>query len=223
MKLHWAIASENAIKFWYEFPNSNLETTGPGSQFYAHLRREIKSGKFSWIEDIVAAEASLTVFFNSLLVNHRVVRNSIRQHLLGISVDDCQQSQELITLPVIYGGETGQDIQNVAARCGLTVPEVIQLHQESVYCVTAVGFAPGFGYLKGLPDALNLPRRDDPRISVPKGAVAIAENYTAIYPESSPGGWHLIGYCPETLFDISLPVPALFKVGQQVKFVSVTG
>lgn len=217
LQLKSVIASENALKIW----DSSL-TCHADSSFYASLRHAIKSAKFPWLEDIIAAESSVTVFFNFFAVDHRFVRHSVEQHLGSVSLREIQNVHELITLPVVYGGETGMDLTDVAKRCHLTVEEVVQLHQDTLFTVTAVGFAPGFGYLKGLPESLILPRRDDPRTSVPKGAVAIAENYTAIYPESSPGGWHLIGYCPEPLFDVNLPVPALFKVGQQIKFVALT-
>ena len=216
MQLNSVIVGENAIKFWYDTDSHCVDVS-----FYAALRRVIKQGGWAWLEDVVAAESSVTVFFNLMLSDYKTVKCSVFGQTNDIQSSDINSALELITLPVHYGGEVGADIEEVARRCKLTVKEVIKLHQGSAFTVTAVGFSPGFGYLKGLNNALRLPRRDDPRLSVPRGAVAIAENYTAVYPESSPGGWHLIGYCPESLFDISLPVPALFKVGQQVKFIAV--
>lgn len=216
MQSNSVIVGENALKFWYDSDSHSINV-----YFYAGLRRLIKQGGWVWLEDVVAAESSVTVFFNLLLSDYATVKRSVFNQINDVQASDFNSSKELLTLPVQYGGEIGIDIDDVARRCDLTVKEVSQLHQGSVFTVTAVGFSPGFGYLKGLNNALRLPRRDDPRLSVPRGAVAIAENYTAVYPESSPGGWHLIGYCPEPLFDISLPVPALFKVGQQVKFIAV--
>lgn len=216
MQLKSVIVGENAMKFWYETDSHSINVL-----FYAGIRQVIKQGGWTWLEDVVAAESSVTVFFNLMLSDYKTVKRSVFSQIFEVQASDFDNSAELITLPVQYGGEVGVDIESVARRCDLLVKEVVQLHQDSVFTVTAVGFSPGFGYLKGLNKALRLPRREDPRLSVPRGAVAIAENYTAVYPQSSPGGWHLIGYCPELLFDMRLPVPALFKVGQQVKFIAV--
>lgn len=87
----------------------------------------------------------------------------------------------------------GEDLREVAARCGLAEEDVVTLHVSRVYEVTTVGFLPGFGYLRELDERLALPRRPSPRARVPAGAVAIAERMTAVYPFTSPGGWHLIG------------------------------
>ena len=218
MKLNAVISGENAIKFWRD-ENTNQDSVDVS--FYAGLRHCIKQGSWHWLEDIVAAEASVTVFFNIMLADFRTVKSAIAAQVEEWHASDCAGRSELITLPVNYGGIVGGDLEEVARRTALSVADEVARHQDSVFTVTAVGFAPGFGYLRGLHEDLRLPRRDNPRTSVPQGAVAIAENYSAVYPQSSPGGWHLIGHCPESLFDINLPVPALFKVGQQVKFIAV--
>lgn len=218
MKLNAMIAGENALKFWLDEETSIRPVS---VSFYAGLRHSLKQGAWHWLEDIVAAEASVTVFFNVMLIDFKTVKSAVAAQVQDLQSADLTGTSELITLPVKYGGKVGADLEDVARRIGLSVAEVVSRHQDSVFTVTAVGFSPGFGYLKGLHDDLCLPRRENPRTSVPQGAVAIAENYSAVYPQSSPGGWHLIGYCPEPLFDINLPVPTLFKVGQQVKFIAI--
>lgn len=209
------VCGENAIKITCE------EAAQADVAYFAALRAHIRQYRPRWLEDVVAAEASVTVFYNILAIGYFDVKKQLRKWLSQFRFQADAMSEPLITLPVRYGGEMGEDLQWVADNCEMSVQEVIRCHQEATYTVTAVGFAPGFGYLKGLPKVLRLPRRTDPRLRVPAGAVAIAEQYSAIYPQQSPGGWHLIGYCEENLFDISLPKPALFKVGQQVRFISV--
>lgn len=126
-----------------------------------------------------------------------------------------------ITVPVVYGGLQGPDLAEVARRLGLREQEVIDLHCGREYLVHMVGFAPGFPYLGSLPDVLRLPRRASPRTRVPAGSVAIADRLSGIYPQDTPGGWHLIGWTPLRLFDLRDPRPALCEAGDRVRFVRV--
>ena len=126
-----------------------------------------------------------------------------------------------VRLAVAYGGEAGSDLDEVARCSGLTSAEVIRLHAKGTYEVRAVGFSPGFPYLSGLPPALRTPRRATPRVKVPAGSVAIGGTQTGVYPSASPGGWNLIGRTARVLFDPSLSSPALFRVGDRVKFESI--
>lgn len=125
----------------------------------------------------------------------------------------------LIEIPVRYDGE---DLAEVATATGLRPAIVIQRHCAPVYTAAFAGFAPGFVYLDGLDPALRLPRRATPRTRVPPGALAIAHDYTAVYPRASPGGWHLIGSSERVMFDADRPRPALIEPGDRVRFVPVT-
>jgi KipI family sensor histidine kinase inhibitor len=121
-------------------------------------------------------------------------------------------------VPVCYEDEFAPDLPEVAARLGLSPADVVALHSGTQYHVYMLGFLPGFPYLGDLPEALALPRRADPRLSVPAGSVSIALTLTAIYPYQSPGGWHLIGTTPIRLFDAARPQPALFAPGDTILF-----
>lgn len=114
----------------------------------------------------------------------------------------------------------GVDLDDVGRATGLTTDEVIAAHHGAAYEVAFCGFAPGFAYLRGLDLRLHLPRRATPRTSVPAGAVAIAAEYSAVYPRSSPGGWHLLGTTDATLFDPGRTPPALLTPGARVRFVA---
>jgi len=120
-----------------------------------------------------------------------------------------------IEIPVIY---SGPDLALVAESTGLGVEQDVALHSGTTYFAAFAGFAPGYVYCTGLPRELWLPRRPSPRTSVPAGSVAIADAYTAVYPASSPGGWHLIGVTDLTLFDLRRPEPALIRPGDRVRF-----
>lgn len=111
-------------------------------------------------------------------------------------------SEKTIEIPVYYGKSAGWDIEEVALRLSLTVEQVIELHSNTTYRAYALGFTPGFCYLGSLSTQLQLPRRSSPRVKIAKGAVAIAELQTAVYPNTSPGGWHILGQTPVALYDV---------------------
>jgi KipI family sensor histidine kinase inhibitor len=123
-----------------------------------------------------------------------------------------------VTLDVHYDGE---DLAMVARDAGLSEKDVVGLHTGAVYTVAFTGFAPGFGYLTGLPAALRQPRLESPRTRVPAGAVGVAGEFTGVYPRASPGGWRLLGHTSAKLFDPAMDPPALFAPGDRVRFRSV--
>ena len=125
-------------------------------------------------------------------------------------------------LPVSYGGEDGQDLEDVARHTGLTAEEVVAIHSGTDYRVYMLGFAPGFPYLGGMDERIATPRLATPRVRVPAGSVGIAESQTGIYPLASPGGWRLIGRTPVSLFDPNADPPVPFLPGSFIRFVPVS-
>lgn len=128
------------------------------------------------------------------------------------------RAREVVELPVRYDGP---DLADVAARWGVSPHEVARIHAATEFSVAFCGFAPGFGYLTGLPPRYDVPRRATPRTAVPAGAVALAGPYTGVYPRSSPGGWQLIGTTDTVLWDHTRVPAALLSPGTRVRFVPV--
>jgi KipI family sensor histidine kinase inhibitor len=127
-----------------------------------------------------------------------------------------QRRGRTVVVPVRYDGP---DLAAVAERTGLTVREVVALHTGTEYQVSFFGFAPGQAFFSVLPDVLRVPRRPSPRVRVPSGSVAIANEFTVIYPLDSPGGWNLIGtrVGPPLWDERALP-PNSVDVGDRVVF-----
>ncbi|MFD3478580.1 MULTISPECIES: 5-oxoprolinase subunit B family protein [unclassified Streptomyces] len=126
------------------------------------------------------------------------------------------RGDDAVHIPVRYDGP---DLADVAALWGVDVEEVPRIHAEAEFRVAFCGFAPGFGYLTGLPARYDVPRRTTPRTSVPAGSVALAGPYTGVYPRSSPGGWQLIGTTDTVLWDHARVPAALLTPGTRVRFV----
>ena len=119
-----------------------------------------------------------------------------------------------LELPVVFDGE---DLGDVAELTGRSVAAVIAVLTGVEFTVAFGGFAPGFGYLSGLPDDLHGPRRATPRTRVPAGSVALAGPFAGVYPQASPGGWQLVGRTDALLFDVDRDPPALLVAGTPVR------
>jgi KipI family sensor histidine kinase inhibitor len=173
------------------------------------------------IGDIVPGYATVTVFFTPsanpellrvVLLELADATRTVRPPAAGPS------GRPPVVIPTRYDGP---DLEEVAARTGLTREDVIRRHAGREYEVYLLGFAPGFAYLGELDPALALPRRSSPRTRVPAGSVAIAGAQTAVYPLATPGGWHLIGRTDLRLFDPRRDPPALLAPGDRVRFEAV--
>ena len=166
--------------------------------------------------------------YNSLLINYNNGIENIYTDVETLEsedrkgIDSEEFKGELYKLPVCYDVEFGLDLEELAQRNSLTTAEIIDLHTLPIYTLYFMGFLPGFLYLGGMDERLKISRKNEPRKSVLKGAVGIAENQTGIYPTSSPAGWQIIGNCPVELFNAENENPCPFKAGDQIQFYSVS-
>jgi 5-oxoprolinase (ATP-hydrolysing) subunit B len=123
-----------------------------------------------------------------------------------------------LTIDVDFGGEAGPDLGIVADEAGLQPSAVVELFCAAAFTVAFVGFSPGFPYLIGLPEEIEVERLATPRARVPAGSVAIAGPFAGVYPSATPGGWRLLGRTEITLFDPAATPPARLAAGDRVRF-----
>jgi KipI family sensor histidine kinase inhibitor len=165
------------------------------------------------VEDLVPAARTVLIRFDPAITSGAQLTRSLAQ--LRPAPADAAQLGGAITIPVSYDGE---DLEEVARLTGLTAAQVAARHASAEYTVAFCGFSPGFGYLTGGDPALAVPRRDNPRTKVPAGSVALAGEYTGVYPSDLPGGWQIIGHTSAVLWDLARTPPALFAPGVRVRF-----
>ena len=162
--------------------------------------------------------------YNSILVTYDVAINNIYSCFseLKACYSELNGSIKLKSshwnIPVCYDEKFGLDLRFLSEEKNLSIDAIIECHSKPIYSVYFTGFLPGFLYLGGLDDRLFQPRRSDPRLSVEKGSVAIGGQQTGIYPCDSPGGWHIIGKTPISLFDPTKNTPCFAKAGDKISF-----
>lgn len=184
--------------------------------FHAEVLRRRATGALPPVEEIVPG--ARTVLLDGVSDPQALARVLTGWKVPRSAGDD----GDVVEIPVRYDGP---DLADVAALWGVAPDEVAAHHTSFTYRVAFCGFAPGFGYLTGLPPQFHVPRRATPRTRVPAGAVALAGPYSAVYPRSTPGGWQLIGTMPDPgpLWDPARQRAALLTPGTRVRFVTADG
>ena len=165
---------------------------------------------------------SLLIIYNSKNSCYCKIKHTLKSLYDNESVISVKSQKTLWHIPVCYNEEFGIDLAYLSFEKKLTVEKIISLHSSVDYTVYGIGFLPGFLYLGGLSEKLYFPRRNFPRLAVPKGAVAIGGNQTGIYPQNSPGGWHIIGNTPISLFDVNKETPCVITPGDEIRFNPIT-
>ena len=215
VQYHLTIAGENALMLYFD-QRIDPAISALVQQACALIKAELATD----LIDLLPSYASVLILFNPLSTDLYRVKAKLLHSLAQLQNGD-SHSGKRVELPVYYSEESGPDLALIAQSKNISIAEVIQRHQSISYRVYAIGFAPGFAYLGEVDPLLQMPRLATPRTKVPRGAVAIADRQTAVYPAQSPGGWNLIGLCPTPMFtpDASPVMPV--AVGDEVRFVAI--
>jgi len=189
------------------------------------------------LTDIIPAYQSLTLYYaepfydiekikiqisyivrNSVSANKKAKQNKLHSTNKIINTS----AKETIRIPVCYEETYAPDLKSLASVLKITAEELIEKHTNGNYLVHMLGFLPGFLYLGGLDKSLHYPRKKTPAINIAKGSVGIGGQQTGIYPIKSPGGWHIIGRTPLTLFDANRSNPIIAKPLDEIKFFPIS-
>ena len=166
--------------------------------------------------EAVPALRSLLVYYDGRLMDYKAIVAHLERTIGGSEAR--KKTGKRVVIPVLYGGDSGPDLPYVAGRHGLTEDEVVRLHSDTVYVNSMFGFDPGFVVLIGLPEILQTPRKDNPRLKVPAGSVGIGAAQTGVYSFERAGGWQIIGRTPLKLFHFTGKTEVIADIGDEVVF-----
>ena len=189
-----------------------LESLDAVLSLHSRLREDPVAGQV----DVLAAAQTVLVVFDSR-ASARRARGPLAR-LGSMPAGAAALADKPVHIEVVYDGE---DLAEVGELTGMGAEGVVAAHTGQLWTAAFGGFAPGFAYLVGETDALNVPRRGTPRTAVPAGSVALAGNFSAVYPRRSPGGWQLIGHTATRMWDLQREQPALVRPGTTVQYVAV--
>lgn len=173
----------------------------------------------AWLE-VVAGIDSVVVRFDAATLDANMAQQRIEESLAG-GIAPLRESEELLEIPVVYGGEYGPDLEDLCRELGMSTDEFVALHTGGEYRVDMVGFTPGFAFVGGLDKRLRVPRRKEPRQHVEAGSIGIADDRTGMYALASPGGWTLVGRTPYKLFDAHAADPFPIRAGMRIRFTAI--
>ncbi|MFC3563217.1 5-oxoprolinase subunit PxpB [Pedobacter jamesrossensis] len=199
------------------------------SDTISEFNKIIVQNPFSGLTSTVPGYSTLSIFYNPVLVKKSNLSGEtcfekVSSYINLLSLTEKTDSSfvsDKVIIPVLYGGDFGQDISQVASKNNLREEEVIALHTSIEYRVFMIGFVPGFAYLGGMDKRISTPRKLFPNPKIAAGSVGIAGEQTGIYPMETPGGWQIIGRTPFKMFDANRDSPALLKAGDTVVFKSI--
>ncbi|WP_139685083.1 5-oxoprolinase subunit B family protein [Vibrio tasmaniensis] len=226
-----APVAECSVLVTLALSDTNRQSSAEYAQYMAHFSWAIRQHLASVLMNVTPAYQTILVDYLPYRISEQLLieqLNSLLSHAIS-SFSSVSNTRDTIELPAYYSPETALDLGRYQDK-GLSLDDIIQYHTSQTYSVSAIGFTPGFAFMSDVVNELALPRHSTPRLSVPKGSIAIADTKTAVYPSDSPGGWNIIGNCPLPLFDHSQLKNAdttqtplsLLNVGDTVRFKSIS-
>jgi KipI family sensor histidine kinase inhibitor len=185
------------------------------------FKEKLEKALFKEIVYINSAYNSILISYNSIIENiyDDVL---ILKDIYSSEINVIAKRSILWRIPVCYDDEFAIDLEAISLHIKLSKNEIITLHSNAIYTVFFIGFLPGFLYLGGLNETLYFPRKPTPRLHIEKGAVGIGGTQTGIYPNTSPGGWNIIGNSPINFFDSNKVEPCFAKAGDKIQFYAIS-
>ncbi len=186
----------------------------------SNTRKTIETHLNDCIIEVVQSINSLLIIFDI----NKISANDLIKDLKRIEdiEDDLYEPNKTWQIPVCYDLKFAIDLENFAKEKKLSTSEIINIHKSKLYDVLSMGFLPGFMYLGFTDKNLHCERKEVPSLDIKKGSIGIALNQTCIYPQNSPGGWHIIGVSPLNFFDLKSNNPCFAKPGDKIQFTEIS-
>jgi len=209
------VFNERSILISYNYPiNSKLISS------LLYTKKTILTNLNDCIIEVVQSINSLLIIFDI----NKISANDLIEDLKRIEdmKDNLSASNKIWQIPVCYDLKYAVDLENLAKEKKISPLEIINIHKSKVYDVLSMGFLPGFMYLGFTDKNLHFERKEVPSLEIKKGSIGIALNQTCIYPQDSPGGWHIIGVSPLNFFDLKSKNPCFVKPGDKIQFIEIS-
>ena len=211
-KFDFQLAGDTGIHFYPK---------GSNKSYIENLLSCLREKGPKGIRDLIPSLSNLLVVFDPT----KITLEALIQYVDKLEIDEYNNKKKYPSsweIPICYDEKYGLDLQFISDNCNLSIDEVIETHQKQIYQVSMMGFLPGLPFLTELDSKLKMPRRSNPRNLVPSGSVGIAINQSVIYPQNSPGGWHIIGVSPLNFFDLKSKNPCFAKPGDKIQFTEIS-
>ena len=213
--IRYFIFNENSILISYDHQiDSELVYTISNNKI--NIEKHIKG----FIIEIVQSINSLLIIFDKNKVNANELISELKK--IENTENNYLRSNKIWQIPVCYDIKYAVDLESLANDKQLSPSEIIDIHKSKVYDVLSMGFLPGFMYLGFTHENLYCERKHSPSLHIKKGSIGVALNQTCIYPQDSPGGWHIIGISPIDFFDLGSKTPCFAKPGDKIKFIEIS-
>ncbi|MDC0620036.1 allophanate hydrolase subunit 1 [Candidatus Pelagibacter ubique] len=188
--------------------------------YFHHMSKLIKDKKIEGIINLTPSYNKLIINFDLSITNYKKIKNFIE----GLTISrDIKDNNQKIRIPVCCDDEYGLDFLRLTKKLNIDKDKILELYFGKEYFCYMTGFIAGMPFLGDINKGIRCDRLETPRVKVPKGSVAITEQFTNIYTFESPGGWNIIGNTPKKVFDKSnLLDPTLIKPGNKVIFYQIS-
>jgi inhibitor of KinA len=188
--------------------------------YFHHISKLIKDKKIEGIINLTPSYNKLIINFDLSITNYKKIKNFIE----GLTISrDIKDNNQKIRIPVCCDDEYGLDFLRLTKKLNIDKDKILELYFGKEYFCYMTGFIAGMPFLGDINKGIRCNRLETPRVKVPKGSVAITEQFTNIYTFESPGGWNIIGNTPKKVFDKSnLLDPTLIKPGNKVIFYQIS-
>ncbi|MDC6464340.1 allophanate hydrolase subunit 1 [Candidatus Pelagibacter ubique] len=188
--------------------------------YFHHISKLIKDKKIEGIINLTPSYNKLIINFDLSITNYKKIKNFIE----GLTISrDIKDNNQKIKIPVCCDDEYGLDFLRLTKKLNIDKDKILELYFGKEYFCYMTGFIAGMPFLGDINKGIRCDRLETPRVKVPKGSVAITEQFTNIYTFESPGGWNIIGNTPKKVFDKSnLLDPTLIKPGNKVIFYQIS-
>jgi len=191
----------------------------PANQRVLALDRTLAQTPITGVTETVPTYRSLLVHYDPLLIGFDALSERLAA-LAQLPVPPVVNTRRW-RIPVVYGGQHGIDLEDVARSLKTTPDDIVARHVAGDYRVAMIGFTPGWSYLSGLADSLQMPRRQNPRLLTPAGTISIGGVQTGVQCLAGPSGWHLLGQTAVRTYQLHRDPIFLLEPGDRVTFCAV--